>query len=120
MANHSEYSLHRTVVTHLRLCAEPAVIWFHIPNQSSSSPRTGAFLKAMGVIPGVADLCFIKNGCAMFMEIKSAKGRQSPAQKSFEADCLLAGVPYACVDCIDAAITVLRSWGVIKPMARAA
>jgi hypothetical protein len=46
--------------------------------------------------PGPADLISLKPGCGvLFTESKRiVGGRQSPAQKEFEAHCIAAGVPY--------------------------
>jgi hypothetical protein len=46
----------------------------------------------MGVRPGVADFApVLPGGRSAFLELKSAKGRLSPAQREFRAACLAAG-----------------------------
>ncbi len=66
----------------------------HIANERKTSPYQGSILKKMGVMPGVSDLFFIiptieYNG--LFIEIKSLKGRVSPAQKKFIHQVILDG-----------------------------
>ena len=112
--------LQKAVVQHLKLTTVPGIVYFSVPNESKRSAVTAGDLKAKGMRPGASDLVIFREGRAYCLEIKAKGEKQTDTQLVFEADCLLAGVPYACVDCIDAAITVLRSWGVIKPMARAA
>ena len=48
------------------------------------------------------------------MELKSAKGRRSPAQREFHAACLAAGAAYEVARSTDEAIEVLRSWGAVR------
>ena len=58
---------------------------------------TGAKLKRMGVKPGVPDLLIGWNGAALWVEIKTAEGRQSENQKEFERAALEAGFAYVLV-----------------------
>lgn len=114
-----EAALQRAICEHLRLIGTPGMIYFSLPNEGKRSPSAGLELKRMGLRPGAADLCIVINGRAHFMELKSAKGSQSEAQKVFAEDCSLAGCPYAVVKSIDAAKQILSVWGAIR-MARAA
>jgi 2-succinyl-5-enolpyruvyl-6-hydroxy-3-cyclohexene-1-carboxylate synthase len=55
----------------------------------------GAMNKAMGVIAGVADMCFLKpNGKTCWIEWKTDIGKQSPQQITFEKLCRLLGHEY--------------------------
>lgn len=58
----SEESLHLAVVQLLKICAPRDVLWFHPANEAKRSPRTGAQLKRMGMLPGVADFTIILLG----------------------------------------------------------
>ena len=70
-------------------------------------------LKDMGTRPGVADLSFVlPGGRAAFIELKAPKGRQSPEQKAFEADCTTNNAPYAVCRSIEEVAETLRGWGV--------
>jgi hypothetical protein len=45
----------------------------------------GAILKAMGMLAGVADLTLLTPKGAVFIEMKIAGGKQSPAQKEWQS-----------------------------------
>ena len=47
--------------------------WYHFP-----------ILQQLGSYPGISDIIAIKNGRVLFIEVKSAKGVLSPAQKRFK------------------------------------
>lgn len=44
----------------------------------------GAILKAIGMVAGVADLTLLTANGAVFIELKTETGKQSPAQKEWE------------------------------------
>ena len=54
------------------------LLW-HVPNGGERAD--GNKLKAMGVVPGVADLHFFYKGKLNIFELKSEKGSLSPAQE---------------------------------------
>jgi hypothetical protein len=59
-----------------------------IPNGGARDLITGARLKAEGVVAGVADLALLiprKGYGALFVEMKTDKGRQSESQKQWAA-----------------------------------
>src|SRR5262245_4511119 len=53
-----EASFHIQLVAILRLALRPDVMMRHVPNGEHRDPRTAAKLKAMGTLPGCADLEF--------------------------------------------------------------
>jgi hypothetical protein len=112
-----EARLQKTIIQHLKLCGVEGLLWFHPANESKRSVVTGANLKALGMLPGVADLVIIKDGRAFFMEVKAEKGRLSDAQKEFAAAAVKAGAEWAVVHSIAEAITILRDWQVIRRIA---
>lgn len=67
---------------------------FAIPNGGKRGKREATLMKAEGVLAGVPDI-FVAEGrhdCGgLFLEFKSAKGRQSPAQKAMEVNLLRQG-----------------------------
>lgn len=78
---------HLKVVTWLRF--ETDIPFYHFANERRCSPQQGAFLKKMGVKAGVSDLFFPrsnKSSKGLWIELKSAKGRASPAQINFMKD----------------------------------
>ena len=67
-------------------------------NNNSQNAIKGAMNKAMGVQAGVADMCFLKpNGQVLWIEWKTATGKQSPEQKKFEELCNDMGHVYVIV-----------------------
>lgn len=62
---------------------------FAVPNGGRRDGLTGARLKAEGVIPGVSDLILLKRNrhyCGLLIEMKTANGRQSDAQKWWQQE----------------------------------
>ena len=60
---------------------------FAVPNGGARDQVTGARLKAEGVVAGVADLILLHSNdtyCALAIEMKTPKGRQSPSQKDWQ------------------------------------
>lgn len=110
-----EARLQKALVQILRLQCNPGVLWFSIPNERRTSPRIGAELKAMGLRPGAADLCFVIEGRARFLELKAEKGRLTDEQKGFCADAYSAGGEYLVAFRLEEAIQILSDWGVFSP-----
>jgi hypothetical protein len=54
-------------------------------NQNSHNRIKGALNRSMGVISGVADMCYIIKGGVVWIEWKTEDGRQSKEQKSFQS-----------------------------------
>jgi hypothetical protein len=50
---------------------------------------------------GIPDILAIKDGRAIFLEVKAEKGKQSDAQKEFERNAVTAGAQYAIVRSIE-------------------
>ena len=67
---------------------------FAVPNGGSRNIREAANLKRSGVLAGAPDLVVAKDGQVWFLEIKTQTGRQSPAQKEFQAVCESEGLVY--------------------------
>jgi hypothetical protein len=110
-----EAALHVSVVEWLTRFGKPGLIWFHPANERRCSPRQGAQLKRMGVKAGVPDICLVRpGGAAAYLELKSAKGRQTSEQIAFEQLCKTNGSPYAIARTIDEAITTLTAWGCLR------
>ncbi len=109
----TEYHLHLAAVAYLRLC--PGLRWRHIPNGERRDKRTAAKLKAMGVEAGAADFHLtLPGGQTGWVELK-ALGRQSAAQKAFQAAETGTGARYAIVRSLDDLEWTLRDWGVSVP-----
>lgn len=60
---------------------------FHI-NQKSRNAIEGNRMKAMGVIAGVPDMCYLMpEGRVIWIEMKTKDGVQSDAQRQFQNNC---------------------------------
>lgn len=80
----------------VKYLSERKIYAFSIPNEGAGASvvRT-AQLISMGLRPGVADLClWLGNGRVAYLEVKNEVGKQSEAQKRFEARCKANGYPY--------------------------
>jgi len=112
---HPEELTHRAVADYLRIVAPQNHWWFcHVPNGGARSAAEGGIFKALGVIAGVADILIIpQGGRAHWLEIKSDRGAQSSAQKTFQNVMIALGCPYAVIRSVDEADTVLRRWDLV-------
>lgn len=117
---HHEADLQIQVVDLLRLHEKSRhFIFWSTPNELLGSARSKGGLgrmarfKRMGLRSGVADIVIVKNGCTLFLELKSEVGRQSENQKQFQADAIDAGAEYAVAHNLDEAIYALKIWGII-------
>jgi hypothetical protein len=119
-----EVTFHIQLVSMLRHCIRPDVIWRHVPNGEHRDRRTAAKLKAMGVLPGSADLEFhwfeldgLNRKCrrVLHLELKADKGRLTDSQTSFALAVKLLGDEYHVVRSIDQAIAILGELELIRP-----
>ena len=88
---HLEDNLQRAIVRYLRL---KGILVFHIPNGGSRNAREAHNLKLSGVLAGVSDLVILMQNRAVFVELKTDKGRQSDNQKKFQQDVEALGFEY--------------------------
>ena len=114
-----EATFHIQLVSTLRWCLRPDVVWRHVPNGEHRDPRTAAKLKAMGVLPGSADLeFFYRNAagtpCLLFLELKLPGRKCSEAQMGFALAMKLLGAEYEVACSIDEAIGVIGKRGLIR------
>ena len=108
--SHPEFQVHRAIVDYLNLCSSS--FWFH-PFNKASSPREGKMAKLMGVVAGVPDLIFFKNGVAWCLEIKALGGKLSPVQKETIARIRLSGIDVEIAYGLDEALYILKKRGVL-------
>lgn len=60
--------------------------YFAIPNGGKRSKVEAAIMKGLGVRAGVPDICVLcRDGTVVFLELKSAKGTTTAAQKDWLA-----------------------------------
>ena len=114
----SESDIQIQVVEYVSLlAAQCGFIFWSTPNEGMGEAKTGAGLgrmarlKKMGLRSGVADLVFIKDSRAYFLEMKKPGGKQSENQKAFQLDAVRVGACYAIADSFDLAVKILQGWG---------
>ena len=86
MSETSENRIQQEIFTyHWNKYPEERGLLFMVHN-AGSSRINGARLKSMGMVKGVSDMIYLKpdGSGPMFIEIKTPKGRQSEAQKTWE------------------------------------
>ena len=110
--NQTEYELHKNVVEWLRW-QKPDCVWFHVYNGAYMSKATAGKGKALGVLPGVADLVFVlKGGGVGFIELKAPKGLLTDKQIEFGLKIVSLGAGFATARSIEDVQKSLKSWGV--------
>src|SRR6266567_6405921 len=92
----SEAAIHKSVIAHLRTRPVPGLFFWHTPNGGYRRPIEAAVFSGFGVVPGIPDLLLLKphwpRGCELYgLELKSAKGIVSDAQKATMAGLAAAG-----------------------------
>ena len=110
-----EADLQRSVVQALRFALPRAAIIHHSANEVTETGPRGAkrqaILVGMGVHPGFADLMVLWDGRVLFLELKSIKGKLSPAQEAFRDAVLAQGHAWALVRALDDALGALADHG---------
>ena len=110
-----EADLQRAVVTALRFALPKGAIIQHCANEITEAGLRGAkrqaILVGMGVHPGFADLLVLCAGRVLFLELKSLKGRLSPAQEAFRDTVIAQGFGWALVRSLDDALGALADHG---------
>lgn len=90
---HIESSIQTACVSWFRL-QYPNYLCFAIPNGGSRNRIEAAHLKREGAMAGVSDLIIITPNAVLFVEMKTAKGKQSEYQKEFEKRVTALGFEY--------------------------
>ena len=82
----SEKLIHKAIMQWVRLNPDISPYVMHIPNEGPRTSRYGAELKAMGLMPGAADLFIAlpRSGYhGAWIELKTTIGKLTPAQSDF-------------------------------------
>ena len=110
-----EADLQRAVVQALRFALPRTAIIHHCANEVTEPGPRGAkrqaILVGMGVHPGFADLMVLSDGRVLFLELKSIKGRLSPAQEAFHDAVRAQGHGWSLVRSLDDALGALADHG---------
>ena len=104
----------RALVKHLQIRAAPDTYWFHPANGGARSATESAILKACGVRSGVPDLILIRGGRTYGLELKSLKGRLTPAQDTAHQEMRAAGAEVAVAVGLNQAIRQLEDWNLLQ------
>ena len=123
-----EADLQRAVVSALRFALPKGAIIHHCVNEVTEPGPRGAkrqaILVGMGVHAGFADLIVLCQGRVLFLELKSLKGKLSPAQEVFRDAVLAQGFGWALIRSLDDALGALSDHGftsrIAAPVGRAA
>lgn len=88
----------------------PRYLCFSVPNGGSRNAIEAANLKREGALAGVADLIVIGKKRLLFVEMKTAKGKQSINQELFECTVKSLGFQYVICHSLDEFIRVIEEW----------
>ncbi|MGI3213200.1 VRR-NUC domain-containing protein [Roseovarius tibetensis] len=117
-----EADLQRAVVTALRFSLPKTAIIHHCANEVTEPGPRGAkrqaILVGMGVHPGFADLMVLCDGRVLFLELKTPRGRLSPAQAGFRDAVQAQGFGWALVRTLDDALGALADHGLTTRVAK--
>ena len=80
----------------------------HANNNNSENAIKGNRNKALGVVPGVADMEYCKNGKTCFIEFKRPGQSQSPKQVSFQNTVESEGFQYELVTSFDEFVSLIK------------
>lgn len=108
----SEKQLQTQIARFLDLSLPCNARFHHSPNEGKRGRYAQADLKSSGFTTGWPDIEIIWQGRIYFLELKSEKGRVSPAQAECHAGLIAAGAPVAVVRSLEEAVARLIEWGV--------
>jgi hypothetical protein len=112
---HPEHRLQCELVAWLHVNARPDLQWFAVPNGELRHPRVAMRLKAEGVKPGVADICFmLPGGQTGWLELKAKRGSLSDEQKGFGANTIRLGHYWGIARSVHDAAVLLAAWNVLR------
>lgn len=111
----SEHSIQVQIINYITMLGSNNIFAISIPNAGKRSLRAGRWMKSEGLYPGAPDICvLLPKGRCIWMETKTARGRQSAHQKSFEERCRQLGHMYVLVRSVEDVTTILKFVGALK------
>lgn len=119
MLPETEDTLHRSILDLLRrvLPADTFGPW-HTPNGEARAYHVGARLAGLGTTPGMPDLMFVHAGRLHCLEVKTHRGRLTPAQIAVCNGLIAAGARFAVVRSVEEARAALDDWHVPTRLTR--
>jgi hypothetical protein len=109
-----EQALQKAIVAHLKARGARDLFWFAIPMGGYRSPIEAAIMRSTGSIRGIPDLCFIHEGRAYFLELKTETGKASEPQLAAISAINQAGGFASIAHGLDGALRMLEQWGVLR------
>ena len=107
--------MQRAVFEHIGWRGKPGWRFWSTPNAARRSLRMGAELKRQGMRAGVGDISMVSpTGRYHELELKTATGRLSAAQRERQEALKTSGVVCATAYGLDAALAILQGWGAIR------
>ena len=91
----------------------PSTIIYATPNAGKRNERLGRYMKDEGLLAGVADLTILaqRGGFgALFVEMKTKKGRQTDTQRRFEEGVTKAGYRYCLCRSLEDFIRIVNEY----------
>ncbi len=110
----SEDAIQRAVFQFLSTAKRKGVLSFHVPNGGKRSPIEAAIFKSLGVLAGVPDILSVYQGRLFALELKTEKGKLTPAQEAVHVQLREAGAEVATAYGLDAALKQLCDWGLVR------
>jgi hypothetical protein len=108
VSRRAEQQKQKAVIEHLAWRARPNVLAFHVPLGGYRRPVEAAILRSIGVVADIPDLLIVHSGQLYCLELKSERGRLSPAQIKTHEQLRAAGATVATAVGIDQAIQQLE------------
>jgi len=109
-----EQQAHQALVMHLRQRGVPGLVFLHPANGGWRRPVEAAIFKSLGVRAGAPDLLIYYAGRSYALELKAPGGKATENQLKFLDDLDAAGVITCISEGLDAALSVLEAWGLLR------
>ena len=106
---HEESGIQQACVTWFRY-AFPRYLVFSVPNGGSRNVVEAANLKKEGALAGVSDLIVVADHKVLFVEMKTARGRQRETQREFQRRVEVLGHRYVVCRSVDDFMRAIKEW----------
>ena len=110
----AERLIQRAVFGHLRTRSMTGVFAFHPANGGYRKPVEAAIFNGLGVVAGVPDVIAFRLSKAYALELKTERGKLSPAQEAALEKLEAAGVICAVAYGLDEALAQLEAWQLLR------
>jgi hypothetical protein len=108
---HDEFETQKALAQFLRIALPHDATFFSVPNGGLRHSKVAAKLTATGLKAGVPDLLVIWRGRALFIEVKTATGRMSMAQRQMTTKLIHCGAEVMLVRSVEDVERMLREIG---------